>query len=53
MRRVVASAASFGWLRHRIATGSAAVNDIRAALVARIAELDEWAPVSNAVDSPG
>lgn len=36
---------------HRIATGSAAVQDIRTALVARIAELDEWAPVSNAVDS--
>lgn len=36
---------------HRIATGSAAVNDIRTALVARIAELDEWASVSNAVDS--
>jgi short-subunit dehydrogenase len=36
---------------HRIATGSAAVNDIRTALVARIAELDEWTPVSNAVDS--
>jgi NADP-dependent 3-hydroxy acid dehydrogenase YdfG len=36
---------------HRIATGSAAVHDIRTALVARIAELDEWTPVSNAVDS--
>jgi short-subunit dehydrogenase len=35
---------------HRIATGSAAVQDIRAALVARIAELDEWTSVSNAVD---
>ncbi|MEV5965464.1 SDR family NAD(P)-dependent oxidoreductase [Kribbella sp. NPDC051952] len=35
---------------HRIATGSAAANDIRTALVARIAELDEWTPVSNAVD---
>jgi short-subunit dehydrogenase len=35
----------------RIATGSAAVNDIRTALVARITELDEWIPVSNAVDS--
>ncbi|MFF0271649.1 SDR family NAD(P)-dependent oxidoreductase [Kribbella sp. NPDC004536] len=37
---------------HRIATGSAAVEAIRTALVARIAELDEWTPVSNAVDSP-
>jgi len=34
---------------HRIATGSAAVQDIRTALLARIAELDEWTPVSNAV----
>jgi NADP-dependent 3-hydroxy acid dehydrogenase YdfG len=34
----------------RIATGSAAVRDIRTALVARIAELDEWTPVSSAVD---
>lgn len=37
---------------HRIATGTAAIQDIRTALVARIAELDAWAPVSNAVDSP-
>jgi NADP-dependent 3-hydroxy acid dehydrogenase YdfG len=36
---------------HRIATGSAAVQDIRTALTARIAELDEWTPVSNAVDA--
>jgi NADP-dependent 3-hydroxy acid dehydrogenase YdfG len=36
---------------HRIATGSAAVHDIRTALVARIAELDEWTPISNAVDN--
>ncbi|MFD3404009.1 SDR family NAD(P)-dependent oxidoreductase [Kribbella sp. NPDC058693] len=36
---------------HRIATGSTAVQDIRTALVARIAELDEWTPVSNAVDN--
>ena len=35
----------------RIATGSAAVQAIRSALVARIAELDEWTPVSTAVDA--
>ena len=34
----------------RIPTGSAAVQDIRTALVARIAELDRWTPASNAVD---
>ena len=35
----------------RLATGSQAVNDMRAALTARLAELEQWAPISNAVDS--
>jgi NAD(P)-dependent dehydrogenase (short-subunit alcohol dehydrogenase family) len=34
----------------RLATGSQAVNEMRNALTARLAELEQWAPISNAVD---
>jgi short-subunit dehydrogenase len=36
----------------RLATGSAAARDMRAALQARLDELDTWAEVTNAVDTP-
>jgi NAD(P)-dependent dehydrogenase (short-subunit alcohol dehydrogenase family) len=36
----------------RLATGSAAARDMRTALQARLDELDTWAEVTNAVDTP-
>ncbi|MCM3298341.1 SDR family NAD(P)-dependent oxidoreductase [Streptomyces pseudogriseolus] len=36
----------------RLATGTTAVNEIRAALRTRLAELDTWEPVSSGVDTP-
>lgn len=36
----------------RLATGAHAMREMRAALIARLAELDAWAPISESVDEP-